>query len=111
MQSRRNWIMLVGLGALMVLSQAAFAADGNGTTITVDGMHCGACAKKITTRLQSVGGVAAATADPKEGLVVVSAKPKQSPSPKALWEAVEKAGYTPTKLVGPVGTFTKKPRS
>src|SRR5262249_43948091 len=42
---------------------------------------------------------------------VVMPKPGQAVSPRALWEAVEKAGKTPTKLEGPSGTFTARPRS
>ena len=30
-------------------------------------------------------------------------------SAKALWEAVEQAGFKPTKLEGPTGKFTAKP--
>ncbi len=41
----------------------------------------------------------------------VKPKPKAAPSPRALWEAVEKAGQKPVKLEGPSGTFTSKPQS
>jgi Cu+-exporting ATPase len=40
----------------------------------------------------------------------VTPKPKAVLSPKALWEAVEKAKKTPAKLEGPSGTFTAKPK-
>lgn len=111
MNSRRLWLVAVGAGAILLASQMTYAADSAVTTIAVDGMHCAACAKKITSQVQAVNGVAAAKADAKTGVVTVSAKPNMAPSPKGLWEAVEKSGYTPTKIVGPAGTFTKKPRS
>ncbi len=80
------------------------------TTIVVKGMHCQSCANKLIKTLNAVPGVRASGADAKQGLAVADPKDTQRlPSPKAQWEAVEKAGYTPVKLVGPKGTFTKKP--
>jgi hypothetical protein len=40
---------------------------------------------------------------------VTPEKGKQ-PSPLALWEAVEKAGFNPIKLIGPAGIFEAKPK-
>jgi hypothetical protein len=40
----------------------------------------------------------------------VTPQPKTVLSPKALWEAVEKAKKTPAKLAGPGGTFTARPK-
>jgi Cu+-exporting ATPase len=42
--------------------------------------------------------------------ITVTARPQAAISPRALWEAVEKAGRQPTKLEGPDGTFTAKPQ-
>lgn len=111
MKARRIWLVALGAGALLLAGQITFAADAAVTTIEVDGMHCAACAKKITSQVQTVSGVAAAKADAKTGVVTVSPKSNMALSPKGLWEAVEKSGYTPTKIVGPAGTFTKKPKS
>lgn len=80
------------------------------TTIVVKGMHCQSCANKLVKNLNAVPGVRASNADAKKGLAVADPKDTQRlPSPKAQWEAIEKAGYKPLKLVGPFGTFTKKP--
>jgi copper chaperone CopZ len=67
------------------------------------------CAKKMASQLYQVPGVAEVRADVKASALFVGAKPGQAPAPRALWEAVEKAGYKPTKLQGPGGTFTAKP--
>jgi copper chaperone CopZ len=109
---------IVGCFALVVaslqgLAATSEAADVTQAVITVDGMHCPACAKKIVRKMLAVPGVADASADAEQALVTVTAKADapRSVSPRALWEAVEKAGYTPTKLVGPWGSFTTKPKS
>ncbi|OYV96148.1 MAG: hypothetical protein B7Z73_01215 [Planctomycetia bacterium 21-64-5] len=74
-------------------------------------MHCAGCAKKIAGKLTAVRGVEQVRADVPKSFFVVTPVEDQSPSPKALWEAVEKAGYSAVKLEGPSGTFTKKPKS
>lgn len=87
----------------------ATAAETSSTSITIEGMHCAGCAKKIATRLRAVSGVADAQVSVETGTASVTAKDKSNVSPRTLWETIEKAGYTPTKLVGPSGSFTKKP--
>jgi Cu+-exporting ATPase len=74
-------------------------------------MHCLSCAKKMTAKLNEVPGVAAVQADVPASRLTVGAKPQQTPSPRALWEAIERAGYHSAKLEGPAGTFTAKPQS
>jgi copper chaperone CopZ len=85
------------------------AAENFNTSISIDGMHCAGCAKKIASRLKTVSGVADAEVNVETGTAAVTPKSKATLSPRALWEAIEKAGYTPSKLAGPSGTFTKKP--
>jgi copper chaperone CopZ len=81
------------------------------TTLTIKGMHCGSCAKKVSVKLKQVKGVGKVTIDPKKGLGVIEPKNvKQPPSPRAQWEAVEKAGFKTVRLAGPFGKFDKKPR-
>ena len=111
MMNRR--VALIGLVSAAVLWTANFAraADPPATTISVKGMHCQGCASKVASNLQAVKGVNKAEVDASKAVAVVIAKENAVPSPRALWEAVEKAGYTPTKLVGPAGTFTKKPKT
>ena len=87
------------------------AADPVPTTITVPDMHCGGCATKVAARLSEVTGVAKVQTDLQAKKTVVTPKAQTVLSPRALWEAVEKAGKQPTKLEGPGGTFTAKPQS
>ena len=105
--------IVFGIFALLPLLAANIvqAADPPAITISVQGMHCAGCASKVAGNLQAVGGVNKAQVDAAKAVAIVTAKPKTNPSPRALWEAVEKAGFKPTKLVGPTGTFTSKPKS
>ena len=80
------------------------------TSVTIEGMHCAACAKKVTKKLTSVSNVKSASADPEKGTAVVVPADGNELSPKAIWEAIESAGYKPTELKGPAGTFTSKPK-
>lgn len=92
--------------------QALQAADQATTaTITVEGMHCGMCAKKVAGKLQKVSGVAKTDVNVEQKLVTVTGKDKSAVSPKGLWEAVEAAGYKPTKLVTPQGEYEVKPKT
>ena len=93
------------------IGSAADAADATTTDIEVEGMHCPACAKKIVARLMTVPGVADVQTEVTEGVLLVTPKPQKAPSARAMWEAVEKAGYKPIKLAGPGGVFTTKPKS
>ena len=103
---RRSFLLSL---LVAVVAVSAFAAEPV-TTITVDGMHCPACAKKLSTKMQGLPGVASAAADAKAGVVTVTPKTRTNVSAKSLWELVEASGYKPTKLAGPSGTFTTKPK-
>lgn len=94
--------------ALLVVAGPLWAAQ---TTITVSDMHCPSCAKKMTAQLQQVPGVAIIQANVPVGTLTVAPREPQTPSPRALWEAIEKAGFKPAKLEGPGGTFTAKPQA
>lgn len=110
---KRRSFMFGSLCVAVLLTTTAMlrAEEPAATTISVEGMHCAACAKNIAGRLQAVNGVAKAQADAAQSIAVIVPKSNAALSPRALWEAVEKAGYKPVKLVGPSGTFTSKPRS
>jgi Cu+-exporting ATPase len=99
------------LGLLVGAWQAASAAEPQPTTITVPEMDCPSCAKKIADKLAKVDGVAKAEADMKTKSIKVTPKSGKIPSPKDLWEAVEKLEKTPTRLDGPSGVFTAKPKA
>ncbi len=64
---------------------------------------------KVTKKLQAVPNVKSASVDPEKGSAVVVTADGKELSPKAVWEAVEGAGYQPTELKGPAGTFKTKP--
>ena len=104
--------MLLALTALASLSSVGqlSAAEVKTTTILVKGMHCGGCAKKVATKLKAIPGVADAAVDASTSLATVTPQAGKAPSSRALWEAVEKAGYTTVKLSGPSGEFTEKPK-
>ena len=99
-------VAVVGLLVLPLALHAAEAAQK--TTIMVRSM-CEGCAKKITKRMNEMPEVVTVETDVKSRVVSVVAKPGRQLSPKALWEAIEKSGEQPVELVGPAGTFTKKP--
>lgn len=107
----RNWWEVVGALAVLVLGVVVYAAPTATTTITVPDMHCMGCAKKMQAQLQQVPGVANSQPNVPAATLIVLPTQAQAPSPKAMWEAIEKAGYKPTKLEGPNGTFTSKPQS
>ncbi|HUY90543.1 MAG TPA: heavy-metal-associated domain-containing protein [Pirellulales bacterium] len=104
---------LLGAALAIVLASGPLlrAAEVRPTVLTVEGMHCAGCAKKIAGKLTAVSGVAQVEANVPKSFFVVTPAERQAPSPKALWEAVEKAGYTAVKLEGPSGVYTKKPKS
>lgn len=110
MTTQVRWAAAVAVALAMGAWHAATAADPKPTTITVSEMDCPSCAKKIADQLAKVEGVAKAEADVKTKVVKVTAKAGHTPSPKALWEAVEKLDKTPTRLDGPGGVFTTKPK-
>jgi len=80
------------------------------TTIYVQDMHCGECAKTIARKLYAIPGVVEVRADVAKNIAyVVPQKDKTVPS-KACWEAVESAGFRVVRLDSPQGSFTTKPR-
>jgi copper chaperone CopZ len=101
----------VALLAVLAIGQALWAADPVPTKIVVSDMHCISCAKKMATKLSEVPGVAKVQADVQKTTMMVTPKPEKVLSPRALWEAVEKAGYKPSKIEGPSGTFKEKPKA
>ena len=110
MMNRRSMLLAIASASLFG-ANTAHAADPAPTSISVQGMHCVVCASKVSSNLQAVVGVQKAEVDAEKAVAVVTAKPSEVLSPRALWEAVEKAGYKPTRLVGPSGTFVGKPKS
>jgi Cu+-exporting ATPase len=96
------------LTALCLHAQAAELAP---TKIKFASIHCKGCAKRLATRLKEVSGVAKVETDQPNATATVTPAPEKTLSPKALWEAAEKAKQKPVKLEGPSGTFTAKPQT
>src|SRR5262245_32798773 len=101
---------LLAAFAFLVLNASLWAATPPRTTITLKDLDCPACAKKLATQLAKVQGVAEVKTDLDAKTATVTARPNEQPSPRALWDTTEKAGFEPVKLEGPVGTFTDRPR-
>jgi len=99
---------LVILFALSLSSRAAEPAVA--TTIAVGDLDCLGCAKKCAKHLYAVAGVAKVEANVEAKTITITPKPQTALSPLALWTAIEKGGKTPSKLNGPSGTFTAKPK-
>jgi copper chaperone CopZ len=106
----------IALAAMMVaLGSCRFvlAEDHNHDhtmTFTVKGMCCEKEAGPVVAELEKVKGVAKVKGDPTKGTLAIEPKPKTDPSPKEIWEAVEKAKVTPVKLATAHETFIKKPK-
>jgi copper chaperone CopZ len=101
------------LAAILWLSLSGnlLGAQPRYTAIYIDDMHCATCAKKIAGQLYSVAGVVEVRADVPKSIAYVVPQQEKDPSPRALWEAVEQAGFKPVKLQGPQGIYTAKPKT
>jgi Cu+-exporting ATPase len=106
--------LIVALAAwftAMIAARPAQAADPKVTTIVVKDMHCSNCASKIARKLYTVPGVVKVTTNVKANTAVVTPQATKAPSPRAMWDAVEQAGFAPVRMQGPSGTFTSKPKT
>jgi copper chaperone CopZ len=81
------------------------------TAIYVGDMHCAHCAKKISGKLFRVKGVKKVRTNVKQHVAIVTPQAKKNLDVKAAWKAVQSAGFEPTKLVGPEGTFVADEKS
>lgn len=111
MTTRRNRGYVGVVIIVLAFGAAAQAAPPAVTTITVPDLDCPSCAKKVAAKLQAIPGVAEVKADVGKRLIAVTPKANAAPSPRLMWEAVEAGGKEPSKLHGPGGTFTAKPKS
>ena len=101
----------VAILAVLAIGNVGWAADLEPTTITVKGMHCAGCAKKLVRQLKEIKGVKDVKAEVENEKLIVHSPIRKGPSGRAMWEAIQKAGYEPVKMVGPAGTFEEKPKS
>lgn len=100
-------VVLAGLAGIAAAQTPAPAY----TRVVLTELHCMGCAKKISKQVTAVPGVAEMRVDLKVKTIWAIHKQGMNPSPKALWEAIEQADHTPTRMDTPAGTFTSKPQS
>lgn len=106
--SRRVCIFFA-LACLAPCLPASAAQPITYTTIIVTDMHCDACAKKIARKLYALPGVVEVRADVPKNLAYVVPQQGKAVSSRAVWEAVESAGFKAAKLIGPEGVYVSKP--
>ena len=99
-------LAVIMLTAALAQAQAAPQAW---TKVTLEDIHCMGCAKRISEKVTAVPGVAEMRVDLKAKAIWAIHKPGMTPSPRALWEAVEAADHVPTRIETPTGSYTKKP--
>jgi copper chaperone CopZ len=80
------------------------------TTIYVQDMHCGECAKTIARKLYAIPGVVEVRADVAKNIAYVVPQKDKTVASKAVWEAVESAGFRVVRVDSPQGSYTAKPR-
>jgi copper chaperone CopZ len=109
--NRRSFIQWNLLAVATLANGQTLEAASPATVIEVDNMHCANCARKIARKLYSVPGVVGVRTNVAANTATITPQQQRQPSPKALWEAVESAGFKPIKLHGPHGEFTTKPQA
>ena len=101
-------IALLSLAGLC-LAQTTAQTTAKQTVITIEDLDCPTCAKHVEKAVAKVKGVESVKTDVDKQTATVLPQEGKTVSAKALWEAVEQAGFKPTKLEGPSGKFTAKP--
>lgn len=81
------------------------------TKVTLTELHCMGCAKNISRKVTAVAGVAEMRVDLNAKTIWAMHKPGMTPSPRGLWEAIERSAHVPTQMVTPSVTHTTKPAS
>jgi copper chaperone CopZ len=102
-------VLLAAAG--LAVGQAAAQAPPAWTKVTLEDIHCMGCARKIARKVTAVAGVAEMRVDLKAKAIWAVHKPGMTPSPRAIWEAVEAADHTPVRVDAPSGSHTSKPQT
>ena len=110
MRTHNRWSMVIAALTVVALGGVLQASSPTQTTIAIADLHCMGCAKKVAAQVYQVPGVATVQANVQARTITVTPQAQAVLSPRALWEAVEKAGKQPVQLQGPSGTFTAKPQ-
>jgi copper chaperone CopZ len=90
--------------AIAATKKALKVAPGE-TVVFFEDLHCATCAKKVTGQLFKQKGVLRVRTSVKLDAAVVTPQAKKALNPAAAWKALQTAGYQPTLLDGPEGTF------
>lgn len=102
------WGCLLGFGLLSIATEAAIPLWTTTISVKLDNEKC---VSRIVESLREVPNVAEARADLQKGTATVTPSVLRQPSPRALWEAVEKTGHAVVQMQGPRGKFTSKPEN
>src|SRR5262245_21702323 len=98
------------LFTLLICGYSRAANPAPYTTIYVHDMHCNDCAKKIARKLYAIPGVVEVRADVNKNVAYVVPQKDKTIAPRAVWEAVESAGFAVARLDSPQGSYQSKPR-
>lgn len=108
--NRRQFLSAAFLVALSAKPVVCRAANNSAMiSIQVTDMHCATCASKIARKIYAVPGVVRVDTNLQQHRAWITPQQAKSPSLRAVWEAVEKAGFKPVRLDGPTGSFSSKP--
>ncbi len=98
----KNFLLLFAILSL-IDDNALTGSEDEPTTIErielkVDGLACPFCSKGLELRLQKVELVTDVAINLKKGLAEIGFRQRNPPDFLSLWNAVVKAGFTPSKL-------------
>lgn len=102
-----------GIAVLLVIftvASPAEATDAPPATVITVGEMCGGCVKMINAKFDNVKGIASVRCDIKAKTVTMTPASGYRLNSRVLWEMMDEIGKTPTKLAGPDGVFTSKPK-
>lgn len=103
-------LALAVLAGLAVGSSAQTPAVAY-TAVVLDDIHCMGCARKIAKHVHTVPGVFEMRVDLKTKMIWAMHRQGMTPSPGALWDAIEAADHLPKKMQTPTAIYTSKPQS
>ena len=81
------------------------------TVVFVEDLHCKSCAKKIAGKLYAVKSVAKVRTHVEKNYAIVTPQKGKELDAAKLWKASQKAGFQPTRLVGPTGVYLPDPKT
>jgi hypothetical protein len=110
--SRRLSVVVIAaaVAAGATKAQAQDAPEQPYAAVVVPKMCCGGESKPAIKELLKIDGVNRVTADHKERTLTVFAKPGDRPSPRALWESLERLKLQPAELRTADAKFIEKPK-